>query len=229
MEDNLNTPKGFVLFKDYISVVNMLSDEMAGKLFKIILEYANGNEIEITDFTLKLVFEPIKNELNRGLEKYAKVCERNKSNIAKRYSKPKKSDISTTGNQSLPTTTKSTTGKNGIPNLPVATKSTNTSTDTSTDTSTIVVETTGENYNNSDVAISFLQSCLLDEIYLRSVSKENKIEIEKIKLALQNFENHQISIGKVSEDLSDFKKHFINWLRKMQEKNIKTTNSKIQL
>ena len=59
--------------------------------------YHNGNSFICDDFAVCLVFEQFKNQFDRDSNKYDKICERNKENIKKRY------------------TTKSTSGKTGIP------------------------------------------------------------------------------------------------------------------
>lgn len=72
--------KGFILYADLIKVVSKLPDEIAGKLFKIILRYVNDLEINIDDLLLDIAFEPIKNQLKRDLLKFEDVKgERSKS------------------------------------------------------------------------------------------------------------------------------------------------------
>ena len=46
--------KGFVLYAEMLNVVSQLPDEMAGKLFKIILQYVNDNEVCVDDLLLKI-------------------------------------------------------------------------------------------------------------------------------------------------------------------------------
>lgn len=57
---------------------------MAGKLFVTILEYVNDNDPDVSDdYVLDLVFEPIRQQLKRDLEKYEKIRERNRNNGSK--------------------------------------------------------------------------------------------------------------------------------------------------
>lgn len=65
--------KGFILYADLIKVVSKLPDEIAGKLFKIILRYVNDLEVNIDDLLLEIAFEPIKNQLKRDLVKFEEV------------------------------------------------------------------------------------------------------------------------------------------------------------
>ena len=91
--------KSFILHKDSLSILNKLSDEEAGKLFKAIFNFQTQNILP-TEKMIDCIFEPFLNQFKRDEEKYQNVVERNKINIAKRWSKPN---------------TKNTTGKIGIP------------------------------------------------------------------------------------------------------------------
>ena len=91
--------KSFILHKDSLSILNKLSDEEAGKLFKAIFNFQTQNILP-TEKMIDCIFEPFLNQFKRDEEKYQNVVERNKINIAKRWNKPN---------------TKNTTGKIGIP------------------------------------------------------------------------------------------------------------------
>jgi hypothetical protein len=65
--------KSFVLYSDVKDVLDLLPDEQAGKLFKIIVEYVNDNDPETDDALVKLAFAPIKAQLKRDLEKWAGI------------------------------------------------------------------------------------------------------------------------------------------------------------
>lgn len=91
--------KSFILHKDSLSILNKLSDEEAGKLFKAIFNFQTKNILP-TEKMIDCIFEPFLNQFKRDEEKYQNVVERNKINIAKRWNKPN---------------TKNTTGKTGIP------------------------------------------------------------------------------------------------------------------
>lgn len=91
--------KSFILHKDSLSILNKLSDEEAGKLFKAIFNFQTQNILP-AEKMIDCIFEPFLNQFKRDEVKYQNVVERNKINIAKRWNKPN---------------TKSTTGKIGIP------------------------------------------------------------------------------------------------------------------
>ena len=84
----------FLLYRDIGSTIELLSDQKAGKLFKIILKYVNDENPKIDDPMIKLAFEPIKQSLKRDLRKYENIIDRNKTNGLKggrpKLEKPKK-------------------------------------------------------------------------------------------------------------------------------------------
>jgi len=76
--------KAFYLYQDQDEVINQLSDSQAGKLLKAIYQYGRGEEPEL-DKTLKLVFTPIKQGLDRNRENHERVSKINSDNIKKRW------------------------------------------------------------------------------------------------------------------------------------------------
>lgn len=94
--------KSFKLYKDALSVLDDLSDEQAGQLFKAIRAYQNGENIELSGI-VKIAFSPLKAQFKRDDESYRLVCERNQKNVRKRWDTK-----DTTRNESLPSGTKHT-------------------------------------------------------------------------------------------------------------------------
>jgi hypothetical protein len=72
--------KSFVLYTDLIHTVNKLPDEVAGKLFKVILSYVNDENPTTEDVMVDVVFEHIKQQLKRDLLKYEDRAERSRLN-----------------------------------------------------------------------------------------------------------------------------------------------------
>src|SRR3990167_11462200 len=70
----------FILYTDLISTIEKLPNEIAGKLFKIILQYVNDLNPKVDDLLLNIAFEPIKQQLKRDLVLWEKKCEKNKEN-----------------------------------------------------------------------------------------------------------------------------------------------------
>ena len=84
---------GFILHLDSLSVLDELTNEQAGILFKAIRDYNLGKETKL-DFAMRMAFIPFKNQFERDLEKYNNTCERNKNNGSKggRPKKPKETE-----------------------------------------------------------------------------------------------------------------------------------------
>ena len=66
--------KSFILHVDSLGVLSDLSDEQAGKLFKAMLAFHKGEEVELDPLT-KMAFSFFKNQFLRDNEKYIKTCE----------------------------------------------------------------------------------------------------------------------------------------------------------
>ena len=65
----------FILHNDSLDVLDELTDEQAGMLFKAMRAYHCDEHIELDSLT-KIVFSPFKNQFNRDKIKYEKTCER---------------------------------------------------------------------------------------------------------------------------------------------------------
>lgn len=84
--------KSFILHYDSLSVIDKMTDEQTGKLFRMMKSYHNGRDYICEDLAVELVFEQFKNQFDRDLIKYNNICERNSNNGKKwwRPQEPKK-------------------------------------------------------------------------------------------------------------------------------------------
>lgn len=71
--------------------VNILSDTRAGKLFKLLFEYAENQDIDQSqlDSAVRLAFNAFKPGIDKGRKKYISVIKRNREN-GKKGGRPKK-------------------------------------------------------------------------------------------------------------------------------------------
>lgn len=76
MKDN------FLLKASYGKIFNELNDVDAGKLIKGIFNYVNVEDSQLDGY-LKIIFLPIKEEIDKNEESYKKRCETNKNNGSK--------------------------------------------------------------------------------------------------------------------------------------------------
>lgn len=75
--EKVNKKNSFVLYHDLINVVEKLAKKdredntnNAGELFLLILEHVNGKNGTPPNFIVEMAFEPIRQQLNRDLEKW---------------------------------------------------------------------------------------------------------------------------------------------------------------
>lgn len=115
--------KGFIVYGDVGAVVNELTDEQTGQLFKGMVGYFAEGKPPKFDGVLKYVWIPIKQQMDRDSEKYAEKCEKNRKKIQDYWNKVKGN---TTEYHSIPMYTNATNTKTD----------TDTNTDTNTDTTT---------------------------------------------------------------------------------------------
>jgi len=80
--------KSFILHIDTLAVLDELTDEQAGLLFKAIKSYQMGLIPEL-DFALRMAFLPFELQFKRDAENYKKTCEKNRENGSK-GGRPKK-------------------------------------------------------------------------------------------------------------------------------------------
>ena len=101
--------KSFIVHNDSLNILDELTDNQAGMLFKAIKDYQLGNELNL-DILIKVAFSPFKNQFERDAVKYENLCEKNRLIAETRYAT--KSTSGKAGNQTLPKVTKSTDNKN---------------------------------------------------------------------------------------------------------------------
>lgn len=83
--------KSFIIHTDSLAVLDKLTDEQAGKLFKAIKDYHAEILVEL-DILTEIAFVPFRNQFERDKETYSHVIKRNRVNGSKggRPQKPKK-------------------------------------------------------------------------------------------------------------------------------------------
>lgn len=89
----MSEPKGFFTYFHHAPILDALSDEQAGQLYKALMHY--GSDGEVTDFSddqaLAITFSVFRNEINRNFERYQEICEK-RSEAGKKGGRPKKTD-----------------------------------------------------------------------------------------------------------------------------------------
>lgn len=70
----------FILHKDMLSVIELMTDDMSGKLIKAILHYQKHGVLPELDFTLRIAIQPFISQFERDALSYEATCIRNKNN-----------------------------------------------------------------------------------------------------------------------------------------------------
>lgn len=83
----------FILYADYKTTIDQLPDDVAGRLFKMVLDYVNDLDPQTDELVLKVAFEPIKQQLKRDLREWEKV--RGKRSVAGQLSAAQRQLFST--------------------------------------------------------------------------------------------------------------------------------------
>lgn len=121
MAQEIKTPPVILLPMELLEDFELLNNEELGEIIKATFSYVGKKEKpKFKDRSLQFIFSKIKKICDDNCDKYQKICERNRKNITKRWEqngdKPLenkgKSDIDTTGYQSLPV---DTSGYHSIP------------------------------------------------------------------------------------------------------------------
>lgn len=196
--DSNKTRNSFVLYKDLHHVITELTDEMAGRLLKIILSYVNNESFEIKELALKMAWVPIKLQLDRDLVKYKEKCDKNRKNANKRWGN--KDAVASDG---MRTDAKHTDNDNDNDN-----NSDNENVSTKVD------------YSNKKIIESLKQNIE----WIENIGAQQKLSSEEIIKKLDDFELLLGSIFKKHKSKEDLAFHFVNWLKKNM-KNEKSNNS----
>ena len=69
------TRKSFLLHIDSLDILDELTDEEAGELFKAIRDYQNDEELDLKGL-VRIAFSPFRNQFKRDAEKYDLTCKR---------------------------------------------------------------------------------------------------------------------------------------------------------
>ena len=82
---NIMESKGFVVYGDIEAVLNELTDDQVGQLFRGMVSYHNTGKAPELSGILKFVFIPIRQQMDRNVEKYTEKSEKMRENARKRW------------------------------------------------------------------------------------------------------------------------------------------------
>jgi hypothetical protein len=159
--------KSFILHHDSLNVLDDLTDDQAGLLFKAIKAYHLGDELTL-DVLTNIAMSPFRNQFDRDALKYEKLCEKNRLIAETRYNT--KSTTGKTGNQPLPEATKSTDNDSKSDSK---SKSDNDSNSKKEVTKDIVTSVPKFNFKNELLALGVDKDVLEDWMIVRTKKKSS--------------------------------------------------------
>lgn len=81
--------KGFIVYGDIKAVIDEMTDEQVAQLFRGMVNYFTEGKAPKFTGVLKFVWITVQQQMDRDKEKYVEKCERNRSNITKRWEREK--------------------------------------------------------------------------------------------------------------------------------------------
>jgi len=60
----------------------------------------------------------------------------------------------------------------------------------------------------------FSNECKISEQWIETIAMQSKIKIDVVKIFLDTFESHLITMQEQKKTLKDFKEHFSHWIKK---------------
>lgn len=210
--------KAFVVYVDWESQFDLLSDEEAGKLIKHIFSYVNDKnpEFEPTERLLTMAFEPIKKQLKRDLKKYENIKQK-RAEAGKRGGQ-KSGEVR---QQNEANEANASFAKQNEANEAV------TVTDIVKDTVTVIVTDTVKEREINNIGVSPTQNftsygkqpieilkkiCAGYSEWLTVICKKNSLTMDRVLEWLDSFELHLLGKGTNEETESEFKRYFNSWI-----------------
>lgn len=210
--------KAFVVYTDWESQFNLLSDEEAGKLIKHIFSYVNDQnpEFDASERLLIMAFEPIKKQLKRDLKRYETIKQkRSEAGRKSAEQRATQSQQNSTNSTSVDFVQQNSTNPTVIVKDIVK--------DTVTVIDTVTVKEREINNNSDPPTQKFTgfgkqpikklkEGCANHSEWLNTISKKNQLLPGDALVWLDAFELHLLGAGKEEETEQEFKRYFNSWV-----------------
>lgn len=235
--------KAFVVYADWETQFDLLSDDEAGKLIKHIFSYVNDKnpEFKPDERLLLMAFEPIKKQLKRDLKKYESIKEKRaeagrKSAELRAINAQQKSTNPTSVDFVQQTSTNPTVIVTDIVKDTVIGKGIDTVIVTEREINNI--EPHPQNFSSSSKQpIEILKkNCAGHTVWLEQIAMKNSISIQDVQDWFNAFVLHLGAQGKNQETEQEFKRYCASWIaselrqgRKPLNENKPTLTTKIPI
>lgn len=189
--------KSFTAYCDWQETFNSLPDDKAGQLIKHLFAYVNDENPQTEDILIKAVFAQIKATLKRDLKKWEAKREQNKENALKRWNKK---------------------NANACERIK---KVANNAVSVSDSVSDSVRDSVSEKESNIINNNEFLNESLNSSQWIETICMQNNVDIDVIKLYLNHFNDHLITMEEQKVNTKDYKQHFTHWFKKQDLSNFR--------
>ncbi len=195
--------KGFILYADQIEIFKQLPNDKAGKLIKHIFAYVNDENPITEDLIINLAFTPIKNQFKRDLNKWQKTREgRSKAGKASAEARRNKREQKLTNSTNVDF---------------VQQKPTNPTVNDNVNVNVNVNDNVKDIINNNN----YKEICFKDIQWMEIVSMQNKVKYNIVKLFLEQFNDHLVTMEEQKTGIKEYKQHFTHWFKKQDLSNFR--------
>lgn len=211
--------KAFVVYADWETQFDLLSDDEAGKLIKHIFSYVNDKnpEFKPDERLLLMAFEPIKKQLKRDLKKYESIKEKRaeagrKSAELRAINAQQKSTNPTSVDFVQQTPTNPTVIVTDIVKDTVIGKGIDTVIVTEREINNIEPPTQNFSSFGKQPIETLKKNCVNYSEWINIISKKNSLIPATTLEWLDAFELHMLGKGVTEETESEFKRYFNSWI-----------------
>lgn len=207
----------FIFYRDWLNALKDMPDNIRLEMYDSITSYALDGEIPELSPLAKVAFSFVKPQIDRDIDKYNKVVERNRANGKLGGRKPKRTQNNPKNPLGFLATQKTQVNPKNLDNdndndIITTTSSRNNSMGTT--------NTTTGNDGGLQVYSSYIEESKCDGYWMEVMCMNFHLTIHQVTSYMDEFRQDCLCRGVDDryKTLQDFKQHFNNWLRIKTEK-----------
>lgn len=218
----------FIFYRDWLNALNDMPDNIQLEVYQSIAKYAlDGTLTELSPLA-KIAFSFVKTQIDRDIDKYNKVVERNRANGKSGGRKPKrtqanpKNPVGYLGTQKTQANPKNLDNDNDNDNDII--------TPTSSRNNSMGTTTTTTEGGELIIYSSYIAESKQDQNWLDIMCMNFHVNVQTLTSYMDEFKQDCLCRGvdDRNKTLRDFKQHFNNWLRIRICNEIKNNNGNRQ-
>lgn len=224
----------FIFYRDWLNALNDMPDNIQLEVYKSIAKYAlDGTLTELSPLA-KIAFSFVKPQIDRDIDKYNKVVERNRANGksgGRKPKEPKRTQINPKNPVGYLETQKTQVNPKNLDNDNVNVNDNDIITPTSSRNNSMgTTNTTTGNDGGLQVYSSYISESKQDQNWLDIMCMNFQVNVQTLTSYMDEFMQDCLCRGvdDRNKTLRDFKQHFNNWLRIRICNEIKNNNGNRQ-